>query len=327
MRFPLYGNSGFAPEIMALLSSLDDDACSYEHYGLRHPADIFNSVFMDVAQKFVALLKSISLSQISNLCEPRVNDKSSELYQDLLEACSRYIDCGYEVILSLCEKQPRSRADRGFLHQWLESQDKKRKDRGFGVGKVYYSIIRKNISFFRDLNNDLKHSSNCLRPVTVMVGLKPCLGYFLEVADSDGYLVPSPELHKSLDGATRTANSFNRDLRLLYCSVYLIADALKRAIIVLYNQRHQCDPPIDLSRRYEDGIYKDLFERLANLPQIYFSKEAGKLVPVARISVQKDRYVLLFSEEKVPLTYGPFRVATQTVLHRGGKLGFKLPLP
>jgi hypothetical protein len=323
-KFALYGNLGFAPRVAALLNSIDDTACSHNHYGLRHPADIFHAILSGLATRFTALLQVVSPIENARSEAPQPNDESVELYKELLEAFFRYVDCGYEIILTLCEKQVLQGGQNKFLYKWLNAQDKRLKNHGFEAGSLYYSIIKQETAFFRLLHNELKHSSNCLRPVTVQIGLQRCFGYFLEGADSNGTIGPSRAFHKSVNGQ-RSANSFSRDLRLLYHSTYLVGDALRKALTFLYKERHKCDPVEHPSTPYDDALYKDLFERISALPQLYYSTEAGKVIPLAVISIENNLPFLVFSEFKAPMPYGPFRVSARTVVHRGGK--YQVPLP
>jgi len=323
-KFALYGNWGFAPRVTALLNSIDDAACSHNHYKLRHPADIFHSVLSGVATKFNELLHVVSSTQNARQETPQLSDESVELYKELLEAFFRYVECGYEVILTLCDKQAIQDSEKKFLYKWLNAQDKRLKNNGFGAGSLYYSSIKQQTAVFRTLHNELKHSSNCLRSVNVQIGFQPCLGYFLESADSDGTIGPSHGFHKNVNGQ-RGANSFNRDLRILYHSTYLVGDALRKALTFLYKERYKCDPQEHLSKPYDDAVYKDLFEGISALPRLYYSTEAGKIVPLAVIRLEGNLSFLTFSEFKAPMAYGPFRTSARAVVHRGGK--YQLPLP
>ncbi len=189
--------------------------------------------------------------------------------------------------------------------------------------RVYHSIIKQDTNVFRRVNNALKHSSNCLRPVTVLIDSRPCLGYFVESATSDGTIGPSEVSHKGSYGQS-TANSFNRDLRLLYRCIYLIAEALRRAVVLQYRERHNCDPPEGIGTPYDDALCKELFNQISALPQVYYSKEAGKVIPLANIRLDDTGPVLTFAASKAPMLYGQFLTSTAAVVNRDGK--YKLPL-
>jgi hypothetical protein len=273
LKAPLAGNLGFAPRLMSILNSISDADCSHNHYNLRHPADIFQTVLSDVVQNFLDLLNTVLPIEQTPQSSPALNKESLRLYKDLLASFARYVDCAYEVILALCDKRPIADGERKDLYKWLKKER-------FQAAAVYYGIIKPDTAFFRDVNNNLKHSSNALRSVTVLINSRPCLGYFIESASFDGTVGPSEVFHKGVNGQ-RTANSFNRDLRLLHYCTYLVADALRRAVGVHYRALHNRDPLDDPNVRYDDTRFKELFDKVSSLPLVYYSQEGGKVVPVA----------------------------------------------
>ncbi len=317
MKAPLAGNLGFAPRLIRILSSISDADCSHNHYSLRHPADIFYAVLSDVVQNFLGLLNTVLPLEQMTQSSPELNKESLRLYKDLLTSFARYIDCAYEVLLALCDKRPIANGERKDLYKWLKKE-------GFSAAAVYYGIIKPDTAFFRDVNNSLKHSSNALRSVTVLINSRPCLGYFIESASFDGTVGPSEVFHKGVNGQV-TANSFNRDLRRLHYCTYLVADALRRAVAVHYRALHNRDPLDDPNVRYDDTPFKELFDKISSLPLVYYSKEGGKVVPVATITQEKDGPTIVFTNSKAPTLHGSFRTSAEGVLTRSHK--FKVPLP
>lgn len=184
MEFQLSGKLGFAPRVTSILSSIDGAALSHNHYSLRHPADSFHAVFSEVARHFLDLLQSVGPVERTPQSSPPLNEESIRLYKELLASALRYEDSAYEVILAICDKRQPPDRENGFLYKWLDKQ-------GFKAGRLYYSIVKQDMYLFRLVNNALKHSSNCLRPVTVLINSRPCLGYFVESATSDGTIGPS----------------------------------------------------------------------------------------------------------------------------------------
>jgi hypothetical protein len=317
MKAPLAGNLGFAPRLTRILNSISDADCSHNHYSLRHPADIFASVLSDVVQNFLGLLKTVLPLEQPTQSSPEPNKESIRLYKDLLASFARYIDCSYEVILALCDKRPIADGERKDLYKWLKKER-------FQAAVVYYGIIKPDTAYFRDVNNTLKHSSNTLRSVTVLINSRPCLGYFIEGASTDGTVGPSEIFHKGVNGQV-TANSFNRDLRRLYYCTYLVSDALRRAVAVHYKALHNRDPLDDLNTRYDDTQFKELFDKVSSLPLVYYSKEAGKLVPVATITQEKDGPTIVFTDSKAPTPYGGFSASVEGVVARSHKYKVSLP--
>lgn len=317
IKFALSGKLGFAPQITAILNSIDEAICAHNHYSLRHPADIFHFALSDVVRDFLALLEVIEpLEQKTQSEMPELSEQSVKLFKELLAGFSRYIDCTYEVIVALSDERDRPNPGK-FLRVWLKEQ-------GYKAGNLYYSIIKRDVDFFTKLNDQLKHSSNSLKPVTVLINSQPCLGYFLEAADSNGILGPSELFHKGSAG-TRTANSFNRDLRLLYHSVYSAADALKRAVEYHLKEVHNSDRTENSERQYDDVFCKNLFDSLSRLPQVFYSSEAGKTVPIAHVEEQKIRRLLIFTPIKAPILYGTLRTSSGGTIGRGGR--FQVPFP
>lgn len=316
-NFPLAGDGGSAPRLVRILNSIGDADCNHHHYALRHPADIFNMVVSEVAETFKNLLDLIEPLEQVQTNTTDLDYESLKIYKDLLASFVRYIDCGYEVMLALCEKRPISDGDRKYLYTWLKNQ-------GFKSTSTYYNIIKSETHFFRELNNSLKHSSNALRPVTVLINSRQCLGYFLEVASTDGTVGPSQVFHKNGNGQA-AANSFNRDLRLLYRCIYLVADALRRTVLVHYKSQHGQYPPDDLGVKYDDSLLCELFGKVSSLPSVFYSKEAGQVVPCAAIGQGSDGPNMKFTNTKAVSMQGVFRVSAGTVLTKDGK--FQTPLP
>jgi hypothetical protein len=214
---------------------MSNAACFHTHYRLRHPSEIFHSISQDTGESFLRLLNAIIPLEEARAETPLVHSEPTRLYKELLASFNRYVDCAYEILVTLCEPRVLIESDRKFLWKWLSKE-------GFKSGKLYFSLIRQDTSFFRDLQNQLKHSSDSLKSITVLFNSQPCLGYFLETVMSDGGLGPSDLFHKGPHGRS-TANSFNRDLRLLYRCTYSVADALRRAVLFHFNQ---CGRSVDL---------------------------------------------------------------------------------
>ncbi|MGP0082473.1 MAG: hypothetical protein ACLP0B_02420 [Steroidobacteraceae bacterium] len=318
LRVSLAGDLGFAPRLVRILSSIGDADCNHHHYALRHPANIFHAVILEVAEKFQKLIDEIlPLEQVpTNVTD--LNYESLYIYKELLASFARYTDCAYEVILALCDRRPIADGDRKDLHKWLKKE-------GFNASSTFYGIIKSETRFFREVNNSLKHSSNALRAVTVLINSRPCLGYFVEAASSDGTVGPSRDFHKAVNGQM-PANSFNRDLRLLYRCIYLVADALRRAVVLHYRSLHNQDPPDDSSSRYDDSFLRELFNKVASVPSVFYPKERGQIVPIATIKEAKDGAIMIFTDTKaVVVTQGTVLVSAGTVLTRDGK--FRVPLP
>ena len=318
LKVQLAGDLGFAPRLVRVLNSIADVDCNHHHYVLRHPADIFHSVILDVAENFQKLLGVIvPLEQITT-SETDLNYESLHIYKELLASFARYTDCAYEVLLALCDKRTLEDGERRTLHKWLKKE-------GFKSTSTFFDIIKSETRFFREINNTLKHSSNALRAVTVLVNSRPCLGYFVEAASSDGTVGPSRDFHKPINGQI-PANSFNCDVRLLYRNVYLVADALRRTVVLHYKSLHNQDPPEDSSSRYDDSFLRDLFNGVASLPQVFYPKEAGKIVPVAAMKQASDESIMIFSDTKAAVSsQRTFTTSAATVLTRGRK--FQVPFP
>jgi hypothetical protein len=318
LKVQLAGDLGFAPRLVRILNSLGDADCNHHHYALRHPANIFHSVMLEVAENFQKLLGVIVPLEQTTTSETNLNYESLQIYKELLASFARYTDCAYEVILALCDKRPIADGDRKDLYKWL-------KNNGFKSTSVFYGIVKSEIRFFRDINNTLKHSSNALRAVTVLINSRPCLGYFVESASTDGTVGPSRDFHKAVNGQF-PANSFNRDLRLLYRHIYLVADALRRAVVLHYKSLHNQDPPQDSTSRYDDSFLRDLFNGVASLPSVFYPKEAGKPVPIAAIKQNSDGAIMIFSDTKAAApAQRNFTTSAGTVLTKDGK--FQVPLP
>ncbi|MGO9455020.1 MAG: phosphoribosylglycinamide formyltransferase [Candidatus Binataceae bacterium] len=314
IRFPLSGQFGFAPQITAILEAVDDHISSHNFYKLRHPADSFAVVSSELGYDFLSVLHLVESLEREG-AELRANEESVRLYAGLLMSFFRYFECAYEVLVALSDKRRFDENDRKVPWRWLSKQN-------LCGGHIYYSIVRHEIDFFRKVHNVLKHSSDRLRPVTTaLVGRRPCLGYYVESSIADGIVGPSDLSDVSPNGQ-RSANSFNRDLRRLYYSTYLVADALRRAVIIQGRLGDAFEPASSAS---DDSMWKEMHDLISALPQAYFQKEAGKPVPIAIRSTEDSKHMMNFSMVPAPITYGSFRVSTMVTASREGK--YQLPLP
>jgi hypothetical protein len=316
-QFPISGALGFAPQIAVILNAIPGAACFHIHYKLRHPSDIFYSISQDTGENFLRLLDAIIPVEDANAEFPQVHSELTRLYKELLASFARYVDCAYEILVTICEPRLLIDSDRKFLWKWLSK-------RGFKAGKLYFSLTRQDTVFFRDLQNQLKHSSDSLKSITVLFNSKPCLGYFLEAAMSDGGLGPSDLFHKGPHSRS-TANSFNRDLRLLYHCLYCVADALRRAVLYHFNQSGVNIDLHSMNPEWDDRIYKQLFDKMSTLPQSYFSEEAGKIVPVAERPSGHGEKILRFVLHKVGRKEGLFRASSEGTVSKDGR--YTVPRP
>lgn len=186
---------------------------------------------------------------------------------------ARFVDCGNEIILATCGSISSSGPESEFLHEKIKTYAKRYPKQGFAAGALDFSQIKGPVKFFKEVHNSLKHTSNCLRAVTVLVQSRWCYGYFVESSDPNGTLGPSIVFH-SRPGDQRSANSFNRDLSLLYYAIYLTADALRGAVLFALQDRGIPLPTAVGTVR--QNACEQLFSLVRGLPTLYFSSEREK---------------------------------------------------
>ncbi len=286
-------NLGFIPEVVGYLASIKEPDYIYTDYKVRHPRAVFNYSKYYVVMDFIDLLKELEENQNNFNKENQLDRKFRNLISDFF----KFYDSCYEVMLGCC-KQHTPPSENLFIWRWLEDKKEEyHKGQKYRVGKEFDKKTRKEINYFRMINNKLKHTSNTIWPVYFHDPSRTIMGFYVEAVIGVRTVGPDESIHPKYDGNTQSANSYNFKLRELYYLFYMVSETLKETIINHYKEIYNLD--LEFDERYNedhkitDKYEKDLFKRINSLPHEYFPNEFGNKIFEVREEIDK----LIFAEK------------------------------
>ena len=263
----------FKPPVIGYLASINEGELSYNYYRLTHPAGIFNKQFSSVVDDFLDLLNHLNELQ-NNQDFDRV-ERLGTKFTSLLSSFFKYYESCYEIILACCKEHDPPKKD--FIHRWL-------KQNNYSAGKFLHENVNDDISYFREMFNKLKHTSNKIRLTYFDSNQTKIFGYYVESAKPDGSLGPDEKLHPKYKN-TNSANSFNFDLRKLYYCTYKIAETLLSALNTHFNDVYSINLKHNTDYKDEDSKAKQLYEKIVSLPTNFFPNEFNKSLPFPVLEV------------------------------------------
>ncbi|GAH90525.1 unnamed protein product [marine sediment metagenome] len=291
LKIELKENLGFKPPVIGYLASINEGAYSYNYYRLRHPGGIFNLQFNNVIDDFLDLLKHLKKLQSNQNTDNEI--RLSKKFASLLSSFFKYYESCYEIILGCC-KQHNKPSENEFIHKWL-------KRNGYSAGEFFHEKVKDDTSYFREMFNKLKHTSNTLRIIYFYKNEIKIFGYYLESAAADGSLGPDENLHPKHQD-THSANSLNFDLRRMYYCIYKVAETLRSALILHFNETYSIDLDFNNNWREDDSKLKKLYEELVNLPDYFFPNEFRKQLPFSSVEEIGEKQYLVFKIKNVKTT-------------------------
>ncbi len=299
-------HSDILPNIFSLLNSIDESKLYHKQYeGLRHPLGIYNISFYNVVSKISDFLAELDVIEKNR---PFLDKKSSDWHKKLLTYLDQMLDALIEhmddcenIIKCFCEKGSKT------LKNVKENYDKKIKSYRDHLGKIV---------------NKIKHEHARLRIICGYNNLDICLGYFVEGVVSDETLGPHPHIHKG----SNSAFSFNRDLALHICGIYMISSALSETIAEIT----QINPKKFLVKNAIDtDNWLSILRKISARPLTFFEAEVSKDLPFIKVVVSPNGFI-----DKMLISYPSNRIVKPkafygqfTVLFQGDGVStaFKLP--
>lgn len=303
----------FHPPLIGYLASIGENEFSYRYYNLRHPGGIFSLQLNNVVDDFLELLSS--LKQLQNKEIKAVGSGINKEFSRLIINFFKYYESCYEIILACC-KEHKHPNEREFLHGWL-------KKFGYEAGKQFYSKVKEDTKYFRELYNKLKHTSNDLRIFCFYNENRRIMGYYLESVNVDGSLGPFEGLHPLFHNKN-SANSFNLSLRQLYYCLYKIADVLCFVLIKHFKKVYNISLRFNNKWVRNNCKYKgliDLYDEIKDLPELFFPNELDNFVPMPNL---KGKYLDFQIIKPTPINLKKFRRGFATS-GDGFSRSFRLP--
>jgi len=289
--FNLNGTFGITPEIAGYLASIKEFEYSYKYYNLRHPGGIYNLTTNYILNDFIDLLNELKEHQADYKKDRAI--KLEKKFRDLINNFFKFYDSCFELMQGCCNQHTPPQ-EKEFLYKWLERNN-------YDVGKEFHDKTKNEIDYFRKIYNKLKHSSNAIQPINFHVNNSAIMGYYIQSASPDGSLGPDEELHPKHQN-THSANSYNFSLRRLYYLIYFVSEKLKEVLLKHFQDVYSITLVINLSHKHDDKLWKDLFERIDELPNSYFPNEFGKDIPETKI--EKNKFVFKIKPAETTNLYG-----------------------
>lgn len=318
LKIELKEKLGFNPPIIGYLASINEGDYSYNYYRLRHPGGIFNLQLNSVADSFLDLLNHLKKSQNNRNTENKIN--LNKKFKALLSSFFKYCESCCEIIFGCC-KQHKPPSKKEPVHEWL------RKNK-YSAGDFLYEKIKNDILYFKKIYNKHKHTSAPFCTVFFTRGEVNIFGYYLSSASNKGSLDPDETFHPKWHN-THSANSFNFDLRRLYYCIYKVADALRSALILHFNETYSINLNFNNSLKGDDSKLKKLYEEILNLPDCFFPNEFGKQLPFPSVEKEGKKQYLTFKIKNTITTnllgYGISLVASGDGFSRSFGLPFFNP--
>lgn len=283
LSVPIKSNTGIIPEVISYLANIKEFEYSYKYYNLRHPGAIFNLTSTYLIRDFLILLDELSYYQ--NNFDSSKEIKLQKMYKQLIDGFFKFYDSFFEIIQA-CSKQHTPPTEKEFAWQWLVNNK-------YNAGKYLFNETKMEIEELKFIYDELKHSSNYLQPVYFYKDKFSIMGYYLQSVESDGSIGPNIRLHPNYENM-HVASSYNFNLRILYYLIYKISDILKNVLLLHFKETYDIVISKNMDYKGEDRLWKELTEKIINLPKIYFPNEVNQWIPICYVSDTQ----LIFKIEK-----------------------------
>lgn len=206
--------TGYFPEALSILTSIEDSAVFHEDHNLSHPGDLFLLTFNDVIECAHRLATRVNC-EVENIRITRhIEDEKIDAIRievfNFLFYCANFIESCQSIIKSLFKDGGK---DKAFTRAAREFTDNTR---------PYREQISKII-------NLIKHQHRRIRPFSFSWENNLIIGYFVEGLLAPNVLGPDPQVHKQYNGLN-TGISINRDIPYHLVNVYFASACLASVV-------------------------------------------------------------------------------------------------
>ncbi|MGA3683485.1 hypothetical protein [Pseudomonas graminis] len=211
MQFDLPNKvSGYCPEVIQTLASLDDSDSRHSELGLHHPADIFLFALTDALESIERLSKRVV--RATNPSEPD-DDQSLDNFRidifNVLFFCNNFLESCQSILKSLFAEDDGKK----FTKATREFSD------SIKSYKKHTSCIV----------NAMKHKHRRIRPFTFSGSGMVTVGYYIEGKVDDDILGPDPSFHEPFNNMN-TGYSLNKDIPYHLFNLYKVSSCLDSVI-------------------------------------------------------------------------------------------------
>lgn len=301
---------GYTPEVIGYLAGIKNSEYSYRHYCLRHPGGIFNLSTSYVLDAFLDLLAELENYQSD--CTEGKKTGIAKKFRQLINDFFKFYESCFEVIQACCKIHPFP-SEKEPLWQWLEKN-------GYEAGKIFFKKLDPDLSHYRKIYNNLKHTSNSIQPICFHKDSFSIAGYYLQSVAIDGSVGPNETIHPKYQN-TYSASSYNFNLRKLYYLIYKVSYVLQESLMDHFKQTYNRTLSFNNDYKANDKRWSDLNQKISKLPSFYFPNEFNQLVPESTINTG----VLMFKMKAIsPLDLNRYRVELSES-GNGFSRSFRLP--
>jgi hypothetical protein len=248
--------SGYLPEAISILSSIEDINIFNEDKNLSHPADLFLLAFNDVMECAFRLSKrlneEVDQTRISTTAPADLNDIRFDIF-NLFFYTSNFIEACQSIIKSMFKEGGK---DKNFIKAIREFNDNT---------KSYRDHTSKII-------NLIKHQHRRISPFSYSWSNNLIIGYFVEGLVAPTVIGPDPQVHQKYNGQN-TGISLNFDIPFHIANIYFSSACLS-SVIKKYTEATQPKT----SNLLKDETLKCLKE-VSKIDLIFFPNEISNEIP------------------------------------------------
>lgn len=216
--------SGYLPEAISVLSSIEESNLFNEDKNLSHPADLFMLAFNDVMECAFRLSKrfneEVAKTRISATAPTDLNDIRFDIF-NLFFYTSNFMEACQSIIKSLFKEG--------------------------GKDKIFIKAVREfndNTKNYRDhtskIINLIKHQHRRIVPFSYSWGNNLIIGYFVEGLVAPTVIGPDPQIHPKHHGQN-TGISLNFDIPFHVANIYFSSNCLS-SVVKKYAKMPQSTP-------------------------------------------------------------------------------------
>lgn len=250
-------NTGYFPEVLSVLSSIEDSAVFHENHNISHPGDLFLLTFNDVIECAHRLAMRVN-NEVENARITRhvENEKIDSIRIEVfnfLFYCANFIESCQSIIKSLFKDGGKDKAFTRAAREFM------------GSTRAYREHSSKIV-------NLIKHQHRRIRPFSFSWENNLIVGYFIEGLISPNVLGPDPQVHQKYHNLN-TGISINRDIPYHLINIYFISACLASVVKKYARIKNQSQ-----SRLSDDHVVK-CFEEISKLKLTFLPDEISKELP------------------------------------------------
>jgi hypothetical protein len=269
--------TGYFPEVLSILTSIEDSAVFHGDHNLSHPGDLFLLTFNDVIECAHRLAMRVNCEVENSRITHHIDDEKVDGIRievfNLLFYCANFIESCQSIIKSLFKDGSKDKAFTRAVREFVDNT------------RSYREHTSKII-------NLIKHQHRRIRPFSFSWENNLIFGYFVEGLLAPNVLGPDPQVHQKYN-SLNTGISINRDIPYHLVNIYF-ASACLASVIKKYVKITN-KPQINLP---SDHVVKCL-EEVSKLEFILLPDEFAKELPVIT-NKNEGKFCLEMPSKKTP---------------------------